>query len=138
MKLFNGLFGKKEKQEAQGVEVINNTPVVEDDRFKDRYFQEVNLTEKNVKIAVEGDKEVVKGTCYLQSANGNIQMYETDRLIFEVGKRSKAYKELEPFVGQNVWYVVLEKRDGDYGVYYRATIKHKLSKAEAEEILNKA
>jgi len=134
MGLFGNLFNKKPIEEA---EVKNITPVVEDERFKDRYFQEVNLTEKNVKIEFDEDEKLIKGTCYLQSVDGKIQMYETADLIFEVTKRSKAYKELEPFVNQNVWYVVLKKQQGDYGLYYRATIKHKLSKTEAEEILNK-
>ena len=64
-------------------------------------------------------------------------MYEEGNLIFEVGKRSKTYKELEPFLGQNLWYVILEKRKGDYGLYYRATLKYQISKEEAQEILAK-
>ena len=133
MGLLGGLFKKKTSQD---VEVKNFTPVVEDERFKDRFYQEVNLTEKNVKVEFEEDEKLIKGTCYLQTANGKIQMYETDNLIFEVTKRSKTFKELEPFINQNVWYVVLKKQQGDYGPYYRALIKHKLSKEEAQEILN--
>ena len=132
-----GLFDIFKKKEALAeVTAVNITPVAEDKRFENCYFQEINLTEKNVKIDFDEEEKLVKGTCYLQTAHGNIQLYEEDNLIFEVGKRGKAYKELEPFIGRNVWYVVLKKRHGDFGMYYRATIKHKISKEEAQKILD--
>lgn len=133
-----GLFDVfRRKETPPAVTAENITPVVEDERFKNRFYQDVNLTEKNVKVEFDEDEKLIKGTCYLQAAHNNIQMYQEGNLIFEVSKRSKAYKELEPFVGQNVWYVVLKKRKGDYGLYYQAMIKHKLSNEEAQEILSK-
>lgn len=136
MGLFDA-FKKKKETTVPDVVVINNTEYVEDERFKNRYFSEINLTEKNVKVEFDEDEKLFKGTCYLQSMNGNIQACVEGKLIFEVSKRSKAYKELEPFIDRNVWYIVLTKKHGDYGLWYRALIKHQLSKEEAQEILKK-
>ena len=127
MGLFDKLFKKKEE-----VPVQEEVP----EMFQNRFYQDFNLTEKNVKIEFEEEEKVIKHYCFLQEKDGKIQFGgELFTLIFEVTSRSKVYKELKPFVGQEAWYLILRKRKGDYGLYYRATIKYKISKEEGEEIL---
>lgn len=113
-----GLFSKRQTEPAPEPE---QTVTVTD---------YVNLTAKNVKVAVPKDELYVAGV-YLWEEDGLIRALKGDDVIFEVSKRSKAYKELEPFARTKLKHVVLYKRNGDYGEYYRAGFARETTHKEA-------
>lgn len=79
----------------------------------------VNLTEKNVKVKVPEDGHLYVKGVYLWEEDGAVKGLVGDDVIFEVTKRSKAYKELEPYFRRKSKAIVLDRRTGDYGDYYR-------------------
>lgn len=88
-----------------------------------RIVQRVNLTEKNVKVEVpEENGYFVKGG-YLWEEDGTVRALDGDDVIFEVTKRSKAYKELEEYFRHRAANITIYKRTGEYGVFYRANLK---------------
>ena len=88
-----------------------------------RIVQKVNLTEKNVKVDVpEEDGLFIKG-CYLWEEDGTVRALDGDDVIFEVTKRSKAYKELEEYFRHRAANITIYKRTGEYGTFYRANLK---------------
>ena len=83
----------------------------------------VNLTEKNVKVEVPEEEGLYVKGVYLWEEDGLIRGLNGDDVIFEVTKRSKAYRELEQYLRHRAKSVTLYKRTGDYGPYYRTLIK---------------
>ena len=78
----------------------------------------VNISEKqmrpldddmfyNVQLKKNGDK--------ITATKGN----ET---IFEVDKRSKAYKEIEPYTGHKAHFITIKQKEGQYGTFYRVRL----------------
>lgn len=94
-----------------------------------------NLSEKAVKIDVTDDEEgtVVEGV-YLWEEEGLIRGLVGNKVIFEVTKRSKAYEEIKPWARKKAESIVLQKRQGDYGTYYRLRLRRKITLAEWEEM----
>lgn len=92
----------------------------------------VNLTEKSVKVKVPDDEEgeMIRGV-YLWQDEGVIRGLLGEKVIFEIGKRSKAYDELQPFVRKKSNYVLLKKCHGDYGVYYQLKVSVRVTREEA-------
>lgn len=120
-----GLYKKREAQPAPEQKEILKTDLV-------GLNVKVNLTENSVKIDVPDGEEgtLVKGV-YLWEEDGIIRGLKGDQTIFEVNKRSKAYKELEPLTRKKTQYIVLKKAQSDYGIYYRLTVKMEMTREEA-------
>lgn len=88
-----------------------------------RIVQSVNMTEKNVKVDVPDEKGAHFSGVYLWEEDGKVRGLKGDDVIFEVTKRSKAYKELEPYFRHKSAGTTLYKRHGDYGDYYKVLVK---------------
>ena len=82
----------------------------------------VNLTEKNVKVDVPDDGHLYVKNVYLWEEDGTVKGLVGEDVIFEATKRSKAYKELEPFFRKKSKAISLDRRTGGYGDYYRMTV----------------
>ena len=82
----------------------------------------VNLTEKNIKAEVPADGHLYVRDVYLWEEDGTVKGLVGDDVIFEVTKRSKTYKELEPFFRRKSKAIALDRRTGSYGDYYRMTV----------------
>ena len=66
---------------------------------------------------------LLKNNAYLKfcdiKRNGDlIQLVHGGILIATIGKRGKAYAELEPYIDQNAEYISISVKEGDYGTYY--------------------
>lgn len=78
----------------------------------------VNLTPKMVRTAVpDTEKGVEIKNVYLWDEEKSIKGLVGDDVIFEVGNRSKAFKELSEYT-RHKWNVRITERQGDYGIYY--------------------
>ena len=88
-----------------------------------RIVQGVNLTEKNVKVEVPDENGLYVKGAYLWEEDGKVRALDGDDVIFEVTKRSKAYRELEDYFRHRTANITIYKRTGDYGDYYRANLK---------------
>ena len=88
-----------------------------------RIVQPVNMTDKNVKVDVPDDEGLYVSGVYLWEEDGMVRGLKGDEVIFEVTKRSKAYKELEPYFKHKSAGTTIYKRHGDYGDYYRVLVK---------------
>lgn len=88
-----------------------------------RIVQRVNLTEKNVKVEVPGEEGLYIKGAYLWEEDGTVRALDGDDVIFEVTKRSKAYKELENYFRHRAANITIYERTGDYGKFYRANLK---------------
>lgn len=115
-----GLFSKKE---------VNKQPEVVQEQPKARVRYEydttwVNLTDKMMRVELV-DEKVKLEPVLIRADDNHIRLICHGILIAEVGKRGKAYQELEPLVGRVADIMEIESRDGDYGVYYRVGLKFK-------------
>ena len=108
-----GLFGKKKEKEKPQEE-----PTIREE-YENVY---VNITEKMLRVELEEDRGFAR---YINiKENGDrIQIISDGIIIAEIGKRGKAYKEIEPFVGYGAESVVIEAKTGEYGDYYRLRMK---------------
>ena len=88
-----------------------------------RIVQRVNLTEKNMRVDVPEDNGLFIKGVYLWEEDGTVRALDGDDVIFEVTKRSKAYKELEDYFRHRAANITIYKRTGEYGIYYRANLK---------------
>ena len=117
------IFSKKQASEPQRAPEIGvkAEPVVSQE-YKTFNF---NLTDKMLRVEIEGDDAFIRFGD-ITSDGDHIKIVSSGRvLIAEVGKRGKAYKELEPLVGKQFESVVIKPKTGEYGDYYRVTIKFK-------------
>ena len=118
-----GIFNKKQATEPSPTLGIGAKaePAVSQE-YKTFSF---NLTDKMIRVEIDGDDAFV-GFGEVKSDGEHIKIASSGRvLIAEVGKRDKAYKELEPLVGKQFESVVIKPKTGEYGDYYRVTIKVK-------------
>ena len=46
-------------------------------------------------------------------------------IIAEIGKRGKAFKELDPYAGRRAEAITITAKTGDYGDYFRISMKFK-------------
>lgn len=83
----------------------------------------VNLTDKMLRVEMLEDEATIKyGT--IDQNGDNIRIISGEHiLVAEIGKRSKAYTELEGKIGKRFHYVVIKAKQGDYGIYYQAKFK---------------
>lgn len=84
----------------------------------------VNLTDKMLRVELEGDKGTA-GYTYVKAKDDRIQLVSRGIIFAEIGKRGKAYKELEPYIGTGAEEMEIEAKTGDYGDYYRVRLKFK-------------
>lgn len=82
----------------------------------------VNLTEKAVKTIVPEETGLNLKDVDLKEEDGHIIAEKNGRVLFDVTKRSKAYKELEEVTGHRAKSVYIYGQQGDYGLYYRAKL----------------
>lgn len=121
-----GLFGKKEAKKE--VKKDTNKKTVEETKKK-VYTQWdsvwINLTEKMIRVELEGDKAFA-GYTYIKENGDRIRLVGNGGIIYaEIGKRGKAYKELEPHIGLGADEIEIESKTGEYGDYYRVRLKFK-------------
>lgn len=109
-----GLFNKKEE------------PVKEPEKTVSEEFEtvKVNLTDKMLRV------ELIDESAYLHhgeigSDENHIIIKHGGILVAEIGARSKAYKELEPYIGRSVDSIAIKVKTGDYGDYYQVQMKFK-------------
>jgi len=94
-----------------------------EDDTDERYVLDINLPENTVKVDVPQDDDgLFIKRIYLREEEGKIIGLQGDDVIFEVGKRSKAYKEMLPFARHSC-SVALRIRESAYGKYYWARMK---------------
>lgn len=83
----------------------------------------VNLTDKMIHVEMVGEESYIKYG-RVEKNGDNIRLISgSEILIAEIGKRSKAYTELEEKVGKRMQWIVLKAKQGDYGLYYQAKIR---------------
>lgn len=82
----------------------------------------VNLTEKAVKAIVPEETGLNLKDVDLKEEDGHIIAEKNGRVVFDVTKRSKAYKELEEVTGHRAKSMYIYGREGDYGLYYRTKL----------------
>ena len=114
-----GLFGKKETPEPQKPKEEPKSNVRTE--WKSVW---VNLTDKMLRVELEGDKATA-GYTYVKAKDDRILLVSRGIIFAEIGKRGKAYKELEPHIGSGAEEMEIEAREGDYGTFYRVGLKFK-------------
>lgn len=109
-----GLFDKLKKESKE--------EPVEVSRYKQEW---VNVTSASYKDAgaIREDGSAYYSGVRISENDGKIVGSQGKTVIFEVTKRSKAYKEIEPFKGRIAHDVVLYETNGDYGKYYKMRIR---------------
>lgn len=118
-----GIFSKKQAAEPSPAPEIGAKAEPKISQEYERF--EFNLTDKMLRVEIEGDDAFIRFGD-ITSDGDHIKIVSSGRvLIAEVGKRGKAYKELEPLVGKQFESVVIKPKTGEYGDYYRVTIKFK-------------
>ena len=116
-----GLFSKKPEPQPQPQP---QEPVKSEPKFV-RKIETVtlNITEKGMRVELVEDKAWVRYP-EIRLADDRIQIISQGKiLIAEISKKSKAYSEIEPRVGQSCDEVLIELKNGDYGPYYRVIAK---------------
>ena len=85
----------------------------------------VNVTDKMLRVELSDDSGYVKyGT--VERGEDHIRIVSNGGIIIaEIGKRGKAYKELDPYAGRSVESITIKAKTGDYGDYYRVSMKFK-------------
>ena len=118
-----GIFNKKQATElSPAPEIGAKTEPAVSQEYKTFNF---NLTDKMIRVEIDGDDAFIRYGD-ITSDGDHIKIVSSGRvLIAEVGKRGKAYKELEPLVGKQFESVVIKPKTGEYGDYYRVTVKVK-------------
>lgn len=82
----------------------------------------VNLTDKMLRVELEDDDAYVR-YAEVKEAGDKIRITSGRIIIAEVGKRGKAYKELEPYLGQTAESAVIRAKTGEYGDYYSVRLR---------------
>lgn len=118
-----GIFSKKQATEPiPAPEIGAKAESAVSQEYKTFSF---NLTDKMIRVEIDGDDAFV-GFGEVKSDGDRFKIVSSGRiLIAEVGKRGKAYKELEPLAGKQFESVVIKPKTGEYGDYYRVTVKVK-------------
>lgn len=110
-----GLFGKKKEQEK---------PQEEPKIYDQWHSVRVNLTEKMLRVELE-ENTATAGYTRVKATDDRIRLVSDGIIIAEIGKRSKAYKELEPHIGTTADKIWIEAKTGEYGEYYYVSLKFK-------------
>ena len=112
-----GLFGKGSKTQPQ-------QPIAEPVIEHQEEVKEVtaNITDKMLRVELEDGEGYAKYP-ELKMDGERIRIVSHGIIIAEVGKRGKAYKELEPYVGKSAESVRIRLKNGDYGDYYNIRLR---------------
>lgn len=87
----------------------------------------VNLTDKMMKVELEDGKAFLD-RAEVKGMDDRIRITSRGIVVAEITKRSKAYAELEPRVGQSSKDMAIEAKEGDYGAYFRVKLKFESTK----------
>lgn len=98
----------------------------------------INIPEKSVKVELTGNMQEFKDDLRLEQVGNSIKMMQGNKVLYEVGNRAKAYKELELYVPYGIYRATVAKHKGDYGYYYRSKILFKLKRTEGQRIAGEA
>lgn len=88
----------------------------------------VNLTENMVSVELDGDDAYLK-YAEVKENGDKIRIVSGGIILAEIGKRGKAHKELEPYIGKRADFVSLKPRTGEYGDYYSMKLVFKTNTA---------
>ena len=83
----------------------------------------LNLTDKMLRVELVEDEACIKFGRVEQNGDNIRLISGSGVLVAEIGKRSKAYAELERKIGKGMQWLVIKPKQGDYGVYYQVKIK---------------
>ena len=120
-----GLFGKKSEPQPQPQEPAKNEPTF----VREVETITLNIPEKGVRVELVEDNACVR-YAQIRQVDDKIQIVSQGRiLIAEISKKTKAYSEIEPKIGQSCDEVIIDAKNGDYGPYYRVKIKFSTSVA---------
>ena len=114
-----GLFDKAKKA-MQPEPASTQEPGIENSTEEDVVW--INLTENMTRVELDGDKAYVD-YAEIKENGDKIRIASRGIVIAEIGKRGKAYKEIEPYVGRTAEAMSMTLKTGDYGDYYRARLK---------------
>ena len=117
-----GLFKKTPTPEPQKEEPKIQTEVT---------TVSVNLTDKMIRVEIE-DENVYLDRAYVKSVDDRIRITSRGIIVAEVTKRSKAYKELEPYLGRCATSMAIDVKTGDYGDYFRVKLKFESTRLTTE------
>ena len=116
-----GLFGRTKKKKQPPT-------------FETHYSLTVFVSENALKIDYSEANKYLCGDLKVLQEDKCIRLIQGKTEIFVISNRSKAYKELVPFITYDVYSVELSKRKGDYGFYYPAKILFMLDREEGNRI----
>ena len=114
-----GLLDKvREKVPKKAPEMLNRT-------------EWVNISGSAIRVEVpDGDEGAYYKGGHLWKEGNKLRAFQGDTLLFEITSRSKAFDELDEFVGKELRHIIIRKRRSDYGIYYGVAIGTKLSADE--------
>lgn len=124
-------FRKKPKPDTQAESATIETLQVDnmkfhfpasDDEPALQWSMFVNMSEKQLNA---DDGELIKNV-RLKADGNRITGTKGNRTVFDIDKRSKAFKELEPFAGNTAEAVSIKKKDGQYGTFYKVRITFRI------------
>lgn len=115
------LFGKKKQEEP-----VQQKPV---SRIEYEMVY-ANLTDKMMRVELEGDEAYIRYVNIKQSDN-LIRLVSDGIIIADIGKRGKAYKELEPHIGRQAERMTIRVKENEYGFYYNIGLKLPYTVVEA-------
>ena len=113
-----GLFRKKEPKAEPQVEASKVKTYTE---WSNTW---VNLTDKMLRVELEEEQAMV-GHTMIKDKGDHIQLVYNGIIIADVGKRGKAYAELQPLIDEEADSVEIYAKTGDYGDYYRLKLRFK-------------
>lgn len=113
-----GLLDKVKKKPAEAE--------VPEPEVREEYEEvSVNVTDKMLRVELlEGRGYVKHGT--VERTEDHVLIVSSGGIIIaEIGKRGKAFKELDPYAGRRVEAITITAKTGDYGDYFRISMKFK-------------
>lgn len=106
-----GLFRKKEPEkpvEPKYQEIFNTFGV--------------NITDKMLQVELV-DTSASLERCELKQNGDMIQLIHCGIILATIGKKGKAYADLQPYIGKRIDSVKIRLKKGDYGDYYALILK---------------
>jgi hypothetical protein len=107
------LFRKKEPPKEQPAE-----PIVRE-VFETVY---ANLTEKMLRVELVDTHGYTKSVV-VEENGGMIRLDSNGILIALIGKRGKAYTDLQPYINKMAESMAIDVKSGDYGEYYHVKLR---------------
>lgn len=116
-----GLFGKKKAAAPLEQPTEPRMPATSRTEWETTW---VSLAEKMLRVELVDEKARLEPVL-IRSDENHIRLICGGVLVAEVGKRGKAYKELEPLIGKVADIMLIEERTGEYGLFYRVGLRFK-------------